>query len=265
MYRLEFITSLFVIAALLGSQPVKAALTEIDSTIKSIDEKAHGITVIYQIDGNQKTIELDVSRKTEIIVNGSLGTLQLLRSGQKAKVSFDNELQIAITIKATGKGTVQLPANQEAADTFQSDILLSKKTYDQTVATITADYLKTLKESLTELTQRGDLDTAVAIRDKIKWLESQQKAGNIIMDKLAGSTWINTNKVTFEWKKDGSFYRNGIRTSCALVDARRVIVVFNPHHIDMLVFDDKFQTFEQWNSSNNDAPLFTARRVKSGN
>ena len=103
------------------------------------------------------------------------------------------------------------PADQTAAaaEKYQNDMIAARKQYDQAVASITADYTKILKTALTEQTQRGDLDTALMTRNKIRWLESQQAAAGNLMEKLAGTSWMNTLKVTWEWKKDGSFYRNG--------------------------------------------------------
>jgi hypothetical protein len=92
-------------AFILMEHSVQAAVVEVEVTIKSVDAKARGITVTYETKAGQKTIELDVSRKAEITVNGTSGTLDSLRPGQKAKVSYEKELQVVTKIEATGNGT----------------------------------------------------------------------------------------------------------------------------------------------------------------
>lgn len=104
MYRAARIIPLFVVATLLVSEPAWAAVVEVDVTIKSVDVKARGITVVYETTLGQKNIDLDVSRKAEITLNGNDGTLDSLRPGQKAKVVFEKELQVVTRIIATGSG-----------------------------------------------------------------------------------------------------------------------------------------------------------------
>jgi hypothetical protein len=65
--------------------------------------KARSITVAYQVSGGQKTTDLDVSRKAEISLNGKQETLDSIKPGQKAKVTFEKELQIVTKIDATGE------------------------------------------------------------------------------------------------------------------------------------------------------------------
>ena len=58
----------------------------------------------YEVKGEQKSIDLDVSRKAEITVDGKEETLDALKPGQKAKVSFEKDLQVVTKIVATGGG-----------------------------------------------------------------------------------------------------------------------------------------------------------------
>lgn len=101
--------SVFVFLLLLVCQTARAAVVEVEVTIKSVDVKARGVTVIYETKLGQKTIDLDVSRKAEITINGNSGTLASLRPGQKAKVAFEKELQVVTKIDATGIGTAPGP------------------------------------------------------------------------------------------------------------------------------------------------------------
>jgi hypothetical protein len=90
------------LSAFLVSLPVHAAVVTVDVTTKAVNPQARGITVVYRTELGEKTIELDVSRKAEITVNGKEGTLDSLGPGLKAKVSYDRELAIVTKIAATG-------------------------------------------------------------------------------------------------------------------------------------------------------------------
>jgi len=96
------ILGVFVLSVFLVPLSAPAAIVEVDVTIKSVDVKARGITVVYKTDLGEKTIELDVSRKAEITINGKDGTLDSLGPGLKAKVSYDKDLAVVSKIEATG-------------------------------------------------------------------------------------------------------------------------------------------------------------------
>ena len=153
------------------------------------------------------------------------------------------------------------PTNQ-AAEKFRSDMIAARKDYDQAVANASAEYVKSLKVALTDKMQHNDLDAAVFIREQIKWLEKEHKTGNVIMDKLAGTTWVNANKVTWEWKKDGSLFHNGQQVLCIPIDAKRVVVIFKNNWVQQFIFDDNYQKFEQWAWGNNGTPMDTANQIK---
>ena len=102
MFKLTVVHVMFASAGFLLSQRAEAAVVEVDVTIKSVDAKARGITVVYKTDLGEKTIELDVSRKAEITVNGKEGTLDSLGRGLKGKVSYDKDLAIVTKIEAKG-------------------------------------------------------------------------------------------------------------------------------------------------------------------
>jgi hypothetical protein len=84
---------------------VVTVVVTVDVTIKAVDARARGITVNYDSKGKQKTIDLDVSRKAEITINGETGKLDSLKPGQKAKVAYEKEFQVVTKIEATGSGT----------------------------------------------------------------------------------------------------------------------------------------------------------------
>lgn len=105
MSKLSLILGTFVVAALLLSQPVSATVVEVDVTIKSVDARTRGISVSYEVKGEQKSLDLDVSRKAEITVNGKEATLDAVKPGQKGRVSYDKDLVVVTKIEATGDGT----------------------------------------------------------------------------------------------------------------------------------------------------------------
>ena len=70
------------------------------------EAKSRGITVTYETKSGQKSIDLDVSRKAEITVNGEAANVDALRPGQKAKITYEKELQVVTKIDATGTGVV---------------------------------------------------------------------------------------------------------------------------------------------------------------
>jgi hypothetical protein len=94
-----------IAALLLIASSALATVVEVDVTIKSVDAKSRGITVTYETKSGQKSIDLDVSRKAEITINGEAGSLGQLRPGQKAKVVYEKDLQVVTKIEATGQGT----------------------------------------------------------------------------------------------------------------------------------------------------------------
>ena len=91
--------------SVLVAHTVHAAVVEVDVTIKSVDATAREITVTYETRAWQKTIQLVAGPKAEITVNGKPETLNSLKPGQKATVSFEKDLLIANRIDATGSGT----------------------------------------------------------------------------------------------------------------------------------------------------------------
>jgi hypothetical protein len=92
--RWVMISGVLVWTLFLFNHAAKASVAEVDVTTKSVDSKARGITVTYDTKLGQKSVDLDVSRKATITVNGKEGTLESVKPGQKAKVTFEKELQV---------------------------------------------------------------------------------------------------------------------------------------------------------------------------
>lgn len=75
--------------------------------------------------------------------------------------------------------------------------------------------------------------------------ESQRPTTDSLKNKLAGTKWINSNKVSFEWTQDGRFLHKGIEREWKVLDGKRVQIVFAASHKDTLVFNDSFTEFKQ--------------------
>jgi hypothetical protein len=89
--------------------PAHAAVVTVDVTIKAVNPQSRGITVFYKTELGEKSIELDVSRKAEITVNGKEGTLDSLGQGLQAKVTFDKDLAVVTKIEAKGVAVKRKP------------------------------------------------------------------------------------------------------------------------------------------------------------
>lgn len=87
----------------LASASTQAAVVTVDVTIKAVNTQSRGISVVYKTELGEKTIELDVSRKAEITINGKDGTLDAIGPGLKAKVAYDKDLAVVTKIEATGE------------------------------------------------------------------------------------------------------------------------------------------------------------------
>lgn len=103
--KLKIIIATFLVAIPFATSVALAETVEVAVTVKSVDVKARAITVVYETKSGEKSIDLDVSRKAEITVNGKAGMLDSVKIGQKAKVVYEKELQVVTKIDATGEGT----------------------------------------------------------------------------------------------------------------------------------------------------------------
>ena len=80
--------------------------------------------------------------------------------------------------------------------------------------------------------------------------------------RLARTSWINTNKVTFEWDDKGRFFHSGKEREYQVIDDSRLKIVFGENHVDTLVFDAQLTSFEQFSTREPKLrPLFTGKVV----
>ena len=98
--------------------PVKFTVITLDATIKSVDAKAHTITVQKK----DKTSELDVSRKAKITLFDKDATLEALKAGQEVTLTFHTELEIVLKIEASKKPELSEVLNLSELNTSETDM-----------------------------------------------------------------------------------------------------------------------------------------------
>lgn len=105
---LPFALMLFTILPTAAS----ADIITVEVTIKAVDVTARSLTATRR----GKTLELDVSGKAEIIINGTAGELAALANGQTAKIDYETNLEIVTKIEVTGEAQPAPPALVELAE-----------------------------------------------------------------------------------------------------------------------------------------------------
>ena len=140
------------------------------------------------------------------------------------------------------------------------DAASAESAYRAAVAAATAEYVRILKEAVVVETKKGDLDAALAVRDKIKAIECKASIGSLL-PKLAGTNWIADKGATFEWKADSTFLHKGGVRPCIAIDATRVVNFFDNTRVDVLVFDKELTKFEHCKLSSQPKPLEAGKRA----
>lgn len=91
----RFIPVLIVLSCMVMTVSVYADLIIIDGVVKSVDAEKRTITVA----SGAKERTLDVSSKAKISINGKDGTLDALKAGQNATLSYHDELEIVLKVE----------------------------------------------------------------------------------------------------------------------------------------------------------------------
>ncbi|MGE0608040.1 MAG: PDZ domain-containing protein [Pirellulales bacterium] len=106
---------LFLVGAgLLLAMPAgsaRAEIVEIEVTIKSVDARDRSITVVRS-SKKSKQLDLEVSRKARITIDGESASLDDIEPGQTATISFETELEVVTQIEAAADGN-GLPGNDD--------------------------------------------------------------------------------------------------------------------------------------------------------
>ena len=87
------------------SMPGLASDTKmVSGSIRSVDHQGRTLTIRTKDGAGKGGLELEVSRKAKITVDGTEATLADLRVGQEAVVTYEATLAVATEVKATGAG-----------------------------------------------------------------------------------------------------------------------------------------------------------------
>ena len=87
--------------------------------------------------------------------------------------------------------------------------------------------------------------TVGAKTEPVDEVKASASVAGSLTTKLAGSKWMNSNNVSFEWTKDGRLLHNGVDRPWNVLNERRGQIVFGPNHVDTLVFNDSLTEFTQ--------------------
>lgn len=123
------------------------------------------------------------------------------------------------------------------------------------------EFVEGLEKVLVAETKKGNLDSAIAIREKLRFLGAHGSPKGNLLVLLRGTNWVNSNGIEFKWEKDGSFLHAGTPRSCSLVSDDAVAIFFDVGHVDVLQFNAERTSFEQYSCRSEESPLFTGQRV----
>jgi hypothetical protein len=144
---------------------------------------------------------------------------------------------------------------------YRAALVTAAKARDAAVEAARAEYLAALKQQLVDETKKGNLDAAVAVRAKLNRVESQARAAQSIVKRLAGTSWVTAGGASFQWGEDGTLYHAGRERPCLPLDGQRVLVVMASSQVAILEFDEKFTKFDQFSSRVSDKPAATGTRA----
>lgn len=98
--------SMLLLCSMMISQAVAEVVT-IDVTVKAVDVAGRTITVTKSSKTKPKDIELEVGKTAKILAGRDEVSLESIRPGQKATVSYETELEVVTKIEINGAGTGQ--------------------------------------------------------------------------------------------------------------------------------------------------------------
>ncbi|HWL08414.1 MAG TPA: DUF1080 domain-containing protein [Planctomicrobium sp.] len=95
-------------------QIAQAEVITVDVTVKAIDVKGRSITVAKISKAPTKDLELDISKKAEILVDGKAASLDAVKPGLRISISYETGLEIVTKIEVSSGN----PADGLDADGF---------------------------------------------------------------------------------------------------------------------------------------------------
>jgi hypothetical protein len=97
------ISACITILVFLAAGIAHAEVVTIEGTIKSVDARKRTITV----ETGSKTLTLDVSSKAKVLLDGQEASLDSLKPGQKATLSYHDKLEVVLKITAATTATAR--------------------------------------------------------------------------------------------------------------------------------------------------------------
>jgi hypothetical protein len=169
---------------------------------------------------------------------------------------------LAVLLVAADPPKFSSKSAQQTATKFKLAVEKAKQDHEKAVGAAQAEYVESLKAAMSEETKKGNLDGAVEIRDALKIAEAKRTGGPTLIERLAGTVWVNSRGKLFRWDENGRFTNDGNPWLCVPVDDNRVAIVYESAHVDVLVFDKMLTKFESWyGAKSKDTPAATGQRV----
>ena len=115
-YRFKSVFIAASILAILGCANAVAEIVTIDVVIKSVDAESRSITVTRNPGAKSKDLQLEVGKKAKVSVDGNLVTLEDIKSGVKASVAYESDLEVVTKIVIVTNGKPPMTDESEAIE-----------------------------------------------------------------------------------------------------------------------------------------------------
>jgi 3-keto-disaccharide hydrolase len=96
--RLTIVLSVFWVAMITPASTALADVETVEASISAVDAKGRSITFATK-DPARPKLELEVSRKAAVTLDGKPATLEILRAGQTVRVTYDPALEVATAVE----------------------------------------------------------------------------------------------------------------------------------------------------------------------
>jgi hypothetical protein len=160
-----------------------------------------------------------------------------------------------------------------AEEKYRAALAKASAAHAAAVTAARSEFIDALKVEMTEETKKGDLDAAIAVRDRIQRLEAAVE-GNILAD-LAGTSWLDSLSTVYKFHADGTFSTNAgaenkkdakLRKATMVpftVGSDTVVIAGWNRCYDILIFDQERTEFSRYHFQfdRNTAPFSTGKLV----
>lgn len=115
-YRFKSVFIAASILAILGCANAVAEIVTINVVIKSVDTESRSITVTKNSGAKSKDLQLEVGKKAKVSVNGNPVTLEDIKSGVKASVAYESDLEVVTKIVIVTNGKPPMTDDSDAIE-----------------------------------------------------------------------------------------------------------------------------------------------------